>query len=295
MKIGFVGLGNMGSAMAANLLASGHELVAYNRTRARAEALGAGGARIAETPAQAARGADLVFTMLADDAAVEAVTFGGEGILAGMSRGAVHVSSSTISVALSERLTAAHAASGQGYVAAPVFGRPEAAVARQLWIVAAGRRSDVDASMPALGELGRGISRVGERAAAANVIKLTGNFVIAAMLETLGESFAVTRKWEILPETFLDVFTNVFARSPIFEGYAKRIATEAYEPAGFPAQLGLKDVRLALAAAEARAVPMPAASLVRDRLLSMVARGRGQLDWSALARVAAEDAGLDVD
>lgn len=292
MKIGFVGLGNMGRAMAANLLAAGSELVVYNRTRARADALAAKGARIAETPAEAARGVDLVFSMLADDAALEAVAFGDEGILAGLSRGAVHVSSSTISVALSERLAAAHAAAKQGYVAAPVFGRPDAAAAKQLWIVTAGPAADVERCVPALSALGRGISRVGEHAPAANVIKLTGNFVIASMLETLGEAFALTRKWEIAPETFSDVFANVFARSPIFEGYAKQIATEAYVPAGFATHLGLKDLRLALSAAEARAVPMPVASLVRDHLLSAVARGRGDLDWSALARLAAEDAGL---
>ena len=292
MKIGFVGLGQMGSAMAASLLAAGNELAVYNRTRARAEALAAKGARVADTPGEAARGADVVFTMLADDAAVSAVVFGDGGIVAALAPGAVHVSSSTISVALSERLAEAHAAAKQGYVAAPVFGRPEAAAAKQLWIVAAGPAADVDRILPALGALGRGTSRVGERAPMANVIKLTGNFVIASMIETLGEAFALTRKWEIAPDAFLSVFADVLARSPIFEGYAKRIATEAYEPAGFATDLGLKDVRLVLAAAEARSVPMPVASLVRDHLLAAVARGRGRLDWSALARLAAEDAGL---
>ncbi len=293
MKIGFVGLGHMGSPMAASLLAAGNELVVYNRTRARAEPLAARGARIAETPAEAARGADLVFTMLADDAAVEGVAFGEDGIVAALSPGAVHVSSSTISVALSERLAAAHAAAKQGYVAAPVFGRPDAAAAKQLWILAAGPASDVDKSLPALSVLGRGISRLGERAASANVIKLSGNFVIASMLEILGEAFALARKWEIAPDAFCDVFVNVLARSPIFEGYAKRIAAEAYEPAGFAAYLGLKDVRLVLAAAETHSVPMPVASLLRDHLLEAVAQGRGELDWSALARFAAERAGLE--
>lgn len=293
MKIGFVGLGHMGSPMAASLLAAGNELVVYNRTRARAEPLAARGARIAETPAEAARGADLVFTMLADDAAVEGVAFGEDGIVAALSPGAVHVSSSTISVALSERLAAAHAAAKQGYVAAPVFGRPDAAAAKQLWILAAGPASDVDKSLPALSVLGRGISRLGGRAASANVIKLSGNFVIASMLEILGEAFALARKWEIAPDAFCDVFVNVLARSPIFEGYAKRIAAEAYEPAGFAAYLGLKDVRLVLAAAETHSVPMPVASLLRDHLLEAVAQGRGELDWSALARFAAERAGLE--
>lgn len=292
MKIGFVGLGNMGSAMALNLLDAGHALVVYNRSRDRADNLATKGARVAETPAEAARDVDVVFSMLSDDAAVENVAFGSEGIVSGLSHGGVHVSSSTISAALSERLAAAHATAHQGYVAAPVFGRPEAAAARQLWILAAGRADDVETTLPALSVLGRGISRLGEAAVSANVAKLAGNFIIASMLETLGEAFALTRKWEIAPEAWCDLFVDVFARSPIFEGYAKRIATEAYEPAGFEARLGLKDVHLVLGAAEARTVPMPIASLVHDQLLSAVARGEGDLDWSALARFAAERAGL---
>jgi 3-hydroxyisobutyrate dehydrogenase-like beta-hydroxyacid dehydrogenase len=279
--------------MAANLLSAGNELIVYNRTRARAESLGAKGARIAGSPAEAAKGVDVVFSMLADDPAVEAAVFGEDGLAAGLAPGAVHVSASTISVALSERLASTHAAAKQGYVAAPVFGRPEAAAAKQLWIVAAGPSADVDKALPALSALGRGISRLGELAPSANVAKLAGNFIIASMLESLGEAFALTRKWDIEPDAFFDLFANVFARSPIFEGYAKRIAAEAYEPAGFKAHLGLKDVRLVLAAGESRAVPMPMASLVRDELLSAIARGRGDLDWSALARFAAERAGLE--
>lgn len=293
MKIAFVGLGSMGHAMAESALAAGYELVVYNRTRERAKGLAAKGARIADSPADAAREADIAFSMLADDAAVSAVTFGDDGIIAGLRPDAVHVSASTISVALSERLAEAHATAKQRYVAAPVFGRPEAAAAKQLWIVAAGPTAGVDAAMPVLAALGRGVTRLGEHAPSANVVKLSGNFVIASMLETLGEAFALTRKWEIPPDVFTDLFVNVFARSPIFEGYAKRIASEAYEPAGFTATLGLKDVRLALAAAEARSVPLPIASLLRDHLLSAVARGHGDLDWSALARFAAERAGLE--
>jgi 3-hydroxyisobutyrate dehydrogenase-like beta-hydroxyacid dehydrogenase len=292
MNVAFVGLGAMGSAMATNVLASGHSLVVYNRTRARADAYAAKGARVASSPKEAARDAEIVFTMLADDAAVEAVTFGDDGVLAGLSQGGVHVSASTISVALSERLAEAHAKAGQGYVSAPVFGRPDAAAAKQLWLLAAGASADVDKIMPVLSALGRGVTRLGEHAPAANVVKLSGNFVIASMLETLGEAFALTRKWEIDPAVFCDVFVNVFARSAIFEGYAKRIATEAYVPPGFTTELGLKDVRFALAAAEARNVPMPIASLVRDNLLAAVAQGRTDLDWSAVARFAAERAGL---
>ena len=282
----------MGSAMAGSLSSAGHELVVYNRTRERAEPLRELGARVASTPAEAAEGADAVFTMLADDAAVEAVTFGATGVLVGLAPGAVHVSSSTISVALSERLAVAHAAANQGYVAAPVFGRPDAAAAKRLWVLAAGAPSAVERCLPLLEALGRGVTRLGDTAKTANVVKLTGNFLIATMIEALGESFALTRKAGVAPDTFLDVFVNVFARSPIFENYAKAIANEAYEPAGFKLGLGLKDMRLALAAGEALEVPLPFASVLRDHFLAALAQGKGELDWSGIAQLAAERAGL---
>jgi 3-hydroxyisobutyrate dehydrogenase-like beta-hydroxyacid dehydrogenase len=292
MKLGFIGLGEMGRAMAANLVAAGHELTVYNRTRARAEPLREQGARVAESPAEAARGNEAVVTMLADDEAVEETVLGDQGLAGGLAPGAIHVGSSTVSVALSSRLASVHQAMGQGYVAAPVFGRPDAAAARQLWVVAAGRAADVDRCAPILEAISRGVSRIGDEASAANVVKLAGNFIIASMLESLGEAFTLTRKSGVLPAVFLEVFRSVLARPPVFERYAGVIADEAYEPAGFKMYLGLKDVRLALAAAEAAEVPMPLASLLRDQLLSGVAQGRGDLDWSALAALAAERAGL---
>lgn len=293
MKVGFVGLGNMGQPMARNLRAAGHELAVYNRTREKAEALRQQGARVADSPADAARGAEVVFSMLSDDAAVEAAVLGGSGLLAGLEKGAVHVSSSTLSVALSERLAEAHAKAGQRYVSAPVFGRPEAAEAKQLWVVAAGAKADVERCRPLLEALGRGLSVLGERASSANVVKLSGNFLIASMIEALGESFALARKSGVEPQVFLELFQSVFARSPIFERYAVLIAHEQYEPAGFKLRLGLKDVRLVLEAAGAAQVPMPLASLLHDHYLGGVARGRGDLDWSALGALAAERAGLD--
>ncbi|OJT23038.1 6-phosphogluconate dehydrogenase [Archangium sp. Cb G35] len=292
MKVGFVGLGNMGQPMARNLRAAGHELVVYNRTREKAEALRQQGARVADSPADAARGAEVVFSMLSDDAAVEAAVLGGSGLLAGLEKGALHVSSSTISVALSERLAEAHAKAGQRYVAAPVFGRPEAAEAKQLWVVAAGAKADVERCRPLLEAIGRGLSVLGEKASSANVVKLSGNFLIASMIEALGESFALARKSGVEPQVFLELFQSVFARSPIFERYAVLIANEQYEPAGFKLKLGLKDVRLVLEAAGAAEVPMPLASLLRDHYLGGVAQGRGDLDWSALGALAAERAGL---
>ncbi|WP_375772067.1 NAD(P)-dependent oxidoreductase [Archangium gephyra] len=292
MKVGFVGLGNMGQPMARNLRAAGHELAVYNRTRAKAEPLRQQGARVADSPADAARGAEVVFSMLSDDAAVEEAVLGGSGLVAGLEKGALHVSSSTISVALSERLAEAHAKAGQRYVSAPVFGRPEAAEAKQLWVVAAGAKADVERCRPLLEALGRGLSVLGERASSANVVKLSGNFLIASMIEALGESFALARKSGVEPQVFLELFQSVFARSPIFERYAALIAHEQYEPAGFKLKLGLKDVRLVLEAAGAAEVPMPLASLLRDHYLGGVAQGRGDLDWSALGALAAERAGL---
>lgn len=283
----------MGLAMAESLLAHGHELSVYNRSHGRAQPLHEAGARIAATPAEAAREAEVVVSMLADDAALEAVTFGPSGILAGLPADSVHVSSSTISVALSERLAAAHAAVTQGYVAAPVFGRPEAAAARQLWLLAAGPTAHVERALPVLQGLGRGITRLGETASVANLVKLTGNFTIAAMLETLGEAFALTRKAGVPPELFLDLFRNVFGKgSAIFESYAGLVARGVYEPAGFKARLGLKDLRLVLAAGDQLEVPLPVASLVHDHLLTAVAGGQGDLDWSVIAELAAKRAGV---
>jgi 3-hydroxyisobutyrate dehydrogenase-like beta-hydroxyacid dehydrogenase len=292
MKLGFIGLGKMGTGMAQSLLTAGHELVVYNRTRERAEPLLRMGALIAATPREAAHGAEVVVTMLADDAAVEAVTFGDDGVLSGLAIGAVHVSCSTISVALSERLAAAHSAERQGYVAAPVFGRPEAAAARQLWVVAAGPRGDIDWCASVLESLGRGVVRLGESAVQANVVKLAGNLLNATMSEALGEAFALTRKAGVAPDAFLDVFVSVFARSPAFERNARLIAHGTYEPAGLKARLGLKDLRLALEAGEASGVPMPLASVVHDSLLTAVVQGKGDQDWSVIARLAAERAGL---
>ncbi len=293
MKVAFIGLGSMGSAMAGSLLAAGHELSVYNRTRERAEPLRERGATVAATPAEAARGAEIAVSMLADDAAVAGVSFGENGVLAGLAPGAVHVSSSTISVALAERLIAAHATAKVGYVSATVFGRPQAAAAKQLWVLAAGAPTDVERCLPVLEALGRGVIRLGDNAASANVVKLAGNFMIAAMLETLGEAFALTRKAGVTPATFLDVFAKVFGQgSAIFENYAALIAKEGYQPAGFKVELGLKDVRLALAAGEAFQVPLPVASVVRDNLLTALAQGAGDLDWSVIARLAAERAGL---
>ena len=292
MNVGFLGLGAMGAPIARTLLVKGHAVTVYNRTHSRAEALAADGARVAAGLAEACR-EPVVVTMLADDAAVEAVVLGDGGVLASLPRGGVHVSLSTVSPALSRRLADAHAARGQGFVAAPVFGRPEAAAAQRLVVVAAGPAASVERVRPLLEAIGRKLYVLGEDPPAANVFKLAGNFLFIALIETLGEAFAVLRRWDIPPEQFLDVVNGQIFQSPIYESYGRIIAQERYEPAGFKLRLGLKDVRLALAAADERGVPMPFASVLADHLRAAVATGLGDLDWAALAKVAARRAGLE--
>jgi 3-hydroxyisobutyrate dehydrogenase-like beta-hydroxyacid dehydrogenase len=291
MQVGFIGLGNMGSGMAANLLKAGHALTVYNRTPARAEALVAEGATLAKTPSEAARG-DVVITMLADDAAVEEVVLGADGVLAGLKPGSIHISMSTISVALAERLASAHQAAGQRFVAAPVFGRPEAAAATKLFIVAAGGAEPLDRCQPLFDALGQKTFKVGDTPSKANLIKLGGNFLIASVIECLGEAVTLMRKSGVGPHRFLEILTGSLFAAPVYEIYGELIVSERYQPPGLRMSLGLKDVRSLLAAAEAENVPMPVASLVRDHFISGIARGEADLDWSALARVAAENAGI---
>lgn len=292
MRVGFIGLGSMGLPMALSLLRSGQDLVVYNRTRQRAEELATGGAEIAESPAAAARGADVLVTMLSDDRAVEAVMLGGDGALAALPAGAVHASMSTIGVGLSKRLEALHHQAGQGYVAAPVFGRPEAAEAAKLWVIAAGAADAVERCRPLFDAMSQGTRVVGQDPVAANTVKIAGNFVMAAMLETLGEAFALVRKSGIEAAEFLDIVNGLVFKSPVYQSYGTLIAQRRFQPAGFRLSLGLKDVRLALEAADAVAAPLPVGGLVHDHLLSAVARGKAELDWAALGEVAAERAGL---
>lgn len=297
MKIGFIGLGNMGRGIAGNLLRAGYTLAVYNRTRSHAEELQAAGAHVADSPAAAATDAEVLITMLSDDQAVEQVIFGTNdaaetrGAIHTLQQGAVHISMSTISKALSARLAQAHHAAGQHYLAAPVFGRPEAAAAAKLWVVAAGPTEQIERCRPLFDAVGQGLFTVGTEAPIANVIKLAGNFMIASLLETLGEAFALVRKSGADAAQFLDIMNALF-RSPVVENYGKIIVAERYEPAGFKLKLGLKDVRLVLEVADAAAAPMPIASLIRDHFLSAIAHGQGDVDWAALARVAAENAGL---
>ncbi len=286
MDVGFIGLGQMGSAIALNLVKAGHRVVVYNRTRAKAEALASQGAEVAESVADACRRPVLI-TMLADDAAVEAAFFGDGNGLSALGKGAVHISMSTISVALSDRLAEAHRNAGQPYVAAPVFGRPEAAAAAKLFVVAAGPEAQLTRCQPLFDAIGQRTFVVGDKPSSANLVKLSGNFLLAAMIECLGEAFALIRKGGVDPHAYLEILTNTLFSAPAYKTYGTIIANQQYEPAGFKMSLGLKDIRLALAAADALATPMPVASLVHDHFLSGVAQGAGDSDWSALARLAA--------
>ena len=264
--------------MARNLLRAGHEVVVYNRTREKAEALAADGARIASSPQEAARGAAVAISMLANDAAVEQAT-------SGLPPETIHMGMSTISIELARRLAAGK------YISAPVLGRPDAAAARKLWIMAAGAPDLIEHCRPLMEALGRGLSVIGDEPWKANMVKLGANFTIASMLETLGEAFALMRKAGIGVEQFLEVVNNLF-NSPVYANYGKIIAEEKYEPAGFAMRLGLKDVNLALAAAGAEGVAMPVASLLHDHYLAAIALGHGNSDWSALAQFLAENTGL---
>src|SRR5690349_8134502 len=290
MRIGFVGLGNMGAGMAANLLRAGHEVTAYNRSQDKVDALVERGAHAARTVAQAC-GGDVVITMLANDDAVEAVTFGEEGILASLPSGATHVSSSTISLALAERLTEAHAEAGHRFVAAPVFGRPEAAEAAKLFVVAAGEPDAVQALSPVFDAIGQRTFVLSEEPKAANLVKLSGNFLIASVIESLGEAMALVSKAGVDKNDYLELLTSTLFGAPAYKTYGGLIAREEFEPAGFAAPLGLKDVRLVLAAGEGLQTPLPIASLLRDRFLTLLANGGASLDWSAVGALSAWEAG----
>jgi 3-hydroxyisobutyrate dehydrogenase-like beta-hydroxyacid dehydrogenase len=291
MQVGFIGLGLMGTGMAANLVKAGHVVTVYNRTPGKTQALVDQGARAATQIAEACRG-DAIVTMLADDAAVEANAFGEQGIIANLPAGAVHISSSTISVALSERLAAAHAAAGQLFVSAPVFGRPEAAAAAKLFIIACGAPEAVTNAMPLFEAMGQKTFVMSEKPEAASLVKLSGNFLIASAIEALGEALALVGKGGIDPQHYVELMTSTVFNVPVYKTYGGLIATQTFEPAGFAAPLGSKDIRLALAAADALGVPMPLANLLRDRFLRLLANGGDKLDWTAIGRLAAEDAGL---
>ena len=291
MDAGLIGLGKMGKGIARNLLRGGHGLTVYNRTTERAEALRGDRARVARSVVEAC-GSGVVMTMVANDVALESVVYGEKGILASLPAGGVHISLSTISVALSDRLAADHGRARQEYVAAPVFGRPEAAASATLIVVAAGPAASIERAKPLFASMGSRLMVFGEKPSLANVVKLCGNFLFVCVIETLAETFAFARKSGVDPAVLHDFLTSTMLNTPIYKMYGSMLTQDKYEPAGFETRLGFKDVRLVLQAAESAAVPMPVASVIHDRLVTAIARGNAEKDWSVLGRIAAEDAGL---
>ena len=292
MRVAFIGLGRMGLSIAGNLLAAGHELTVFNRTRDKADTLVKAGAKWAVSPAEAATDGEVVFSMLADDDAVESVTFGKDGIADGLSAGAVHVSLSTISIALARKLAEGHETRKQGYISAPVFGRPDAAAAKRLLVVIAGKTSAIEKVKAIVDAMGRQTYIAGSEPWMANLVKLNGNFMIAAMMETFGEAFATMRKAGVDHHLFYEIMTELFG-SPVYKNYGAAIADQKFEPALFALKLGFKDIRLGLEAANELQVPTPFAGVLRDHFLTAMAHGQEQWDWSSVGRIPALLAGLE--
>jgi 3-hydroxyisobutyrate dehydrogenase-like beta-hydroxyacid dehydrogenase len=296
-RIGFIGLGHMGTAMAANLAAAGYRVTAYVLRPDRIDELAALGLKATMDIANLFD-CEIVISMVPDDNAVRDVVLGREnpatkGLVSGLQRGAIHLSMSTISSSTASFLAQEHARHGQGYVAAPVLGNPDAAKARQLYIVAAGAAADVERCAPLFDALGQQTFIVGTDPGHANLIKLLGNMMTATTLEILGEVVAVARKRGLDPKTFVDIMRSTMFGGRAHKIYGDKIINQTYA-AGFAMPLVLKDVRLALAEAENAGAPMPSVDVVRDRLITGIARGHAGLDWSALGLVAAEEAGLNV-
>jgi 3-hydroxyisobutyrate dehydrogenase-like beta-hydroxyacid dehydrogenase len=281
MRVAFLGLGAMGMPMAANIARAGHQLVLWNRTRKTLSGFDGAVPRISGSPAEAVRDVDAAITMLADDQAVEDIVLRG-GLLEALPANAVHVSMSTISIATARRMAEHHAEQGRAYVAAPVFGRPDVAQAGKLWVVAAGAADSLTRVRPLLQAVGRGITEIDDVPWHANLVKLGNNVMLAAMLETFGEVYALMRKGGVDPKRFLEA-TNSLFQSPVYANYGTIVAEGKHEPALFKATLGLKDLRLALAAADDLMVPMPIVGLAHDTLLGAVAHGGADKDWSVLA------------
>jgi len=280
----------MGTSMAANLAKAGHDVTVFNRSSGKSGSLIELGAHEAANLAGACNG-EAVITMLADDDAVSGIALGEGGLIEHLPKGAIHVSMSTISVALSNRLARAHAQAGQRYVAAPVFGRPDMAAAGKLFIVAAGDPTAIDACQPLFGAMGQKVYSMGTDPSAANLVKLSGNFLLASAIEALGEAVALIGRAGIDRQAYIELLTSTIFTAPAYKTYGALIAKGDFEPPGFAAPLGYKDIRLTLAAAESLRVPMPLGSLLHDRFLRLMDQGGDKLDWAAIGGLATEDAG----
>jgi 3-hydroxyisobutyrate dehydrogenase-like beta-hydroxyacid dehydrogenase len=281
----------MGTGMAANLLKAGHKVTVYNRTPSKADDLIAQGAKAAADITEACA-SGIVITMLANDDAVESIVTRPDGVLASLSPGGLHISSSTISVALSEQLSQEHAKRGQRFIATPVFGRPDAAAAGKLFVVVGGETSAIEAAWPLLQAIGQRTFIISDEPKAANLVKLSGNFLSASVIESLGEALTLVAKGGVDQARYVEFLTSTLFNAPVYKTYGGLIVSGRFAPAGFAAPLGQKDIRLVLQAADELRVPMPLAGLLRDRFLSLLAHGGENLDWSAIGRLPEVDAGL---
>ncbi|HWG76291.1 MAG TPA: NAD(P)-dependent oxidoreductase [Steroidobacteraceae bacterium] len=293
MKVGFIGLGLMGQAMATRLVQAGHEVMVYNRTREKLAPLLALGAQPAASIAEAARYGGIVLSMVSDDAALTSVAHDPQGLLAGLPRGGIHVAMGTHGVPTVEALEKAHQAAGQTLVSAPVLGRPEAVTAGRLGVLAAGEAAALARVRALLEALGRRVFELGSEPRAAAATKLANNMLLACAIEAMGEAFSLVQKCGAPPAAFQEVVTDGLFASPAYTIYARIITERSWDKAGFSVALGLKDVDLALAAGGRAAVPLPSASVCRERLLSAVAHGDVQKDWAVMALEQARASGLD--
>ena len=290
--IAFIGLGSMGQPMARNLLDAHSGLTVYNRSAARAQSLHASGAKVAPTPADAVSPGGIAVTMVANDAALQKVTVGPGGFADKLGQGGLHISMSTVSPETSRALAAEHAKRGCLFLSAPVFGRPEAAAAKKLWIVQSGSAQAKVRAKPVLDALGQGIHDFGEDPGAANVVKLSGNFLILSAVEAMAEALVLVEKSGIDRSALASFLGQTIFACPIYQNYSQILAKRAYEPAGFKLELGMKDVRLVRDVAEQVTLPMPLADLLHERLLTSLAKGRQALDWTGIELVSAEAGGL---
>jgi 3-hydroxyisobutyrate dehydrogenase-like beta-hydroxyacid dehydrogenase len=292
-KIGFIGLGNMGMPMAKNLIEAGYHLQVYNRTAAKAEELNAASITVCKTPAEAADGVEILVSMLSQDEVLREAVIGEDGILKTFAKNAVHISMSTIGPDTAEELESIHHNAGSVYLASPVFGRPEAAAAKKLFICTSGSADAKKTAQPILESLGQKIFDFGDKVGGANVVKIAGNFMIIASMEMMAEAFTLAEKNGLDRAQVADFFGSTIFNAPIYQNYGKLIAAKQYQPVGFKASLGYKDARLAVKLAQLSQTPMPAATLAHDRLLSAVAKGWGDADWvEGVARGVSEDAGV---
>jgi 3-hydroxyisobutyrate dehydrogenase-like beta-hydroxyacid dehydrogenase len=293
MRVGFIGIGRMGRAIAGRILTGEHDLVVYNRTPGKTDELAQAGARVAASVAEACEGREVVVTMVADDAALEEVALGPGGIRDSLAEGAIHMTMGTHGVGTFQGLTAAHAAAGQTFVAAHAVGRPDVAAAGQIGLIVGGPPDAVARCAPLFTVIGRRTFDAGHEPASAAAVKLANNFVLGCAIEVMGEAFSLARKYDVDPQVLYELMTEGLFAAPAYKVYGKIIVDEAYDEVGFSADLGLKDANLVLVAAGLAGLPLPSANVLRDRLLGAVARGEGGKDWAIVARVQARAGGLE--